>query len=106
TSSAVKTLPMILGAAACSVVAGVLVTKVGYYVPFMIAGSIFSTIGSGLLSTWGADSKLAQEIGYQILAGFGAGLGLQVFCFEICHILIYRCRLLQCKLWLLHKIFQ
>ena len=55
----------------------VLITGVGYYVPFMIAAAAFMATGAGLLTTLTVDTPSANWIGYQILYGFGVGLGMQ-----------------------------
>jgi hypothetical protein len=54
-----------------------LVTKIGYYAPLMIASSIVLSIGVGLLSTLKVDSGPAMRFGYQIIVGIGMGLGWQ-----------------------------
>jgi hypothetical protein len=54
------------------------VTVVGYYTPFIYGGTILFTIGSGLLYTLKVNSPTSHWIGYQILAGFGAGGAIQL----------------------------
>ena len=44
----------------------------------MIVGMSFLAVGLGLLSTLGIDTTVGQWVGYQIIAGVGAGLNLQV----------------------------
>lgn len=56
----------------------ILVTKMGYYLPFCVAASIFASIGHGLISTLSPSSSIGRWIGYQIIIGFGRGLGLQM----------------------------
>ncbi|OQE19712.1 hypothetical protein PENFLA_c018G06389 [Penicillium flavigenum] len=51
-----------------------MVTKVGYYQPFLLAGGILATIGAGLIYTFDLTSGLGPIIGYQILYGTGTGL--------------------------------
>ena len=68
---------MILGVVICSVLAGALITWIGYYTPFMIACSMIMTIGAGLLTLLQPDSNHSAWIGYQALFGIGLGLGLQ-----------------------------
>jgi hypothetical protein len=75
--SGVKNIPMLLGNVIASVLAGTLVTKYGYYTPFMIIGAIFMPIGFGLISSLDADSATGEWIGYQLIAGIGVGLGMQ-----------------------------
>ncbi|KAK5654788.1 hypothetical protein OQA88_6824 [Cercophora sp. LCS_1] len=65
--------PMVAG----SIFAGSLTSKTGYYTPFLLAGTIFMSIGAGLITTWGTDMTYARPTGYQILYGWGLGLALQ-----------------------------
>ncbi|KAI9831282.1 MAG: MFS sugar transporter [Phylliscum demangeonii] len=75
--SGIDNLPTILGVVVATLIAGVAITLMGYYTPFMIASSILATIGAGLLTTLTVHSGHAQWIGYQALFGIGVGLGLQ-----------------------------
>ncbi|OAQ75031.1 MFS transporter [Purpureocillium lilacinum] len=50
-----------------AIAGGLGVTAVGYYTPFMIAGAMVLTVGAGLLM-----------LGFQIIFGAGAGLGLEL----------------------------
>ncbi|KAK8168109.1 major facilitator superfamily domain-containing protein [Phyllosticta citrichinensis] len=75
--SGIMNLPMILSLVILSMIAGISITIIGYYVPFMIASSVLMAIGAGLLTTFDVDTSPAKWIGYQILFGAGVGLGLQ-----------------------------
>lgn len=75
--SGIDNLPLILSQAVGSILAGVLVTQIGYYVPFMILGTIFSSVGAGLLTTFVVDTPVKTWIGYQIIFGLGIGFGFQ-----------------------------
>lgn len=75
--SGIMNLPMLLSTVILSVVAGGLVSALGYYTPFMILCSVISSIGYGLLTTFEPDTKSGKWIGYQILVGAGLGMGLQ-----------------------------
>ncbi|KAK8256260.1 major facilitator superfamily domain-containing protein [Phyllosticta capitalensis] len=75
--SGIMNLPMILSLVALSMIAGVSITLIGYYVPFMIASSILMSIGAGLLSTFQVNTGHAKWIGYQVFFGAGVGLGMQ-----------------------------
>lgn len=77
TQSGIRNLPMILSLVLMSIISGIGVTVLGYYTPYMIASSVFMAIGVGLMSTWNIDTGSAQWIGYQIIYGFGVGLGMQ-----------------------------
>ncbi|KAK2026385.1 major facilitator superfamily transporter [Colletotrichum zoysiae] len=71
-------LPTILSQLMLAVVSGALVGRLGYYLPCVIFGSILSTIGSGLISTWTPHTSSATWIGYQILMGAGRGSNMQM----------------------------
>ena len=75
--SGIQTLPMVLSLVLASITAGILVSKVGYYTPFMIANSCIMSIGAGLITTWTPDTLHPEWIGYQILFGLGLGIGMQ-----------------------------
>ena len=75
--SGINTLPMVLSLVLASISAGILVSKVGYYTPFMIANGVIMSIGAGLITTWTPDTLHPKWIGYQILFGFGLGIGMQ-----------------------------
>ncbi|PYI30110.1 MFS toxin efflux pump [Aspergillus indologenus CBS 114.80] len=77
TKSGIMNLPMLLGVVVFAMVAGVLISVFGYYTPFLLASPVFVAIGGGLLSTLEPNSKAAHWIGYQIIIGIGAGIGLQ-----------------------------
>ncbi|CAI7596834.1 unnamed protein product [Penicillium discolor] len=75
--SGIDTLPLVLSLVAGSTMSGQLVGRVGYYTPFIMASSCLMPIGAGLISTWRVDTSSGMWIGYQIILGFGIGLGMQ-----------------------------
>ncbi|KAI1810496.1 MFS general substrate transporter [Poronia punctata] len=76
-NSGIRNLPLLLSVVVASLFAGGMITALGYYAPFMIAGTILGAIGGGLLTTWKPDTNTGTWIGFQILFGAGVGLGLQ-----------------------------
>lgn len=76
--SGIHIVPLIVGAFATSIVAGAMVTYSGYYNPFIIAATIFTSIGCGLLTTLEVGAGPSQWIGFQILVGIGCGCGMQL----------------------------
>ncbi|CAD6589968.1 MAG: hypothetical protein ASARMPREDX12_004093 [Alectoria sarmentosa] len=76
--SGVRNIPLVLGVSVFTVVSGGLITVYGVYVPFLLAGSAITTIGTGLLYTLDIGSPSSHWIGYQALAGIGIGLAIQV----------------------------
>ena len=75
--SGIMQLPLILGLVVASISAGICVSKIGYYTPFMIANSVIMSIGAGLITTFTPSTGHAEWIGYQVIFGFGLGLGMQ-----------------------------
>ncbi|EPE29782.1 MFS general substrate transporter [Glarea lozoyensis ATCC 20868] len=75
--SGVDTLPLVLALVAASIVSGGLTAKTGYYTGQLIASSIISSVGAGLLTTLKVSSPKSTWIGFQFLYGFGLGLGMQ-----------------------------
>ncbi|KAI1616987.1 putative efflux pump antibiotic resistance protein [Exophiala viscosa] len=76
--SGVDWLPNILSQFVGTLISGIAVTKMGYYLPFVVASSIFASIGHGLLSTLSPTSSSGKWIGYQVIVGFGRALALQM----------------------------
>ena len=70
-------LPAILGLVIISMLAGGLVTVLGYYTPFMLISSVLMAIGAGLLCTLEVSSGSPKWIGYQFIFGAGVGFGMQ-----------------------------
>ncbi|KAK9778377.1 putative Efflux pump [Seiridium cardinale] len=75
--SGIRNLPMLLSVVIASIFSGGLVTVLGYYAPFMIAGTILMSIGAGLLTMFSPSIGSGSWIGFQIIYGLGVGLGLQ-----------------------------
>lgn len=75
--SGLRLLPLTLSMVVASILTGVLISKIGYYTPFILVGVCILATGSGLLTTLQVDTPEAKWIGYQILYGFGQGLSFQ-----------------------------
>ncbi|MCJ1392720.1 hypothetical protein MMC18_005591 [Xylographa bjoerkii] len=75
--SGIRLLPLILALVVASIVAGGIVSKVGYYTPFIVAGTVLLSVGTGLLTTLTVTTGEPVWIGFQIIAGFATGLGQQ-----------------------------
>ncbi|KAF2084028.1 putative MFS transporter [Saccharata proteae CBS 121410] len=71
--SGVLYLPNILLHITMSMTSGILVQRLGYYLPWVVSGSAISATAYGLLSMLTPTYPAAKRIGYQILAGFGCG---------------------------------
>ncbi|KAL8668833.1 MAG: hypothetical protein Q9224_007773, partial [Gallowayella concinna] len=75
--SGIQGLPLVLSLVLGAIMAGGLVTAIGYYTPFMILSSCVMATGAGLCTTFGVHTSAPHWIGYQIVVGFGIGLGMQ-----------------------------
>jgi EmrB/QacA subfamily drug resistance transporter len=75
--SGIMCLPMILSLVVANTIAGGGTTAIGYYTPFYYGSVVFAAIGAGLLTTFEVNTGSPKWIGYQIIYGFGVGLGMQ-----------------------------
>ena len=73
----VSTIPLVLSLVVMGIVSAICTEKIGYYTPAMLISPIPCSVGAGLLSTLSPSSGHNAWIGYQILYGFGIGLGFQ-----------------------------
>lgn len=71
------TIPFVLSLVIGAIFAGGCTQRFGYYVPLMLASAIVVPIAAGLFTTFQTDTGHAKWIGYQVLIGFGIGLGMQ-----------------------------
>ncbi|BCS17174.1 MDR family MFS transporter [Aspergillus puulaauensis] len=76
--SGIHNLPTVLSVVVFAIAGGLGVTAVGYYTPFMIAGSTIMAVGAGLLLLFKVDTPLSRWLGFQIVFGAGAGMGLEL----------------------------
>lgn len=49
------------------------VSRIGYYLPFSIFGTVLIAISNGIISTYSPTTSVGKRIGYQILMGVGYG---------------------------------
>ena len=54
------------------------VSKIGFYQPFLIIGGAILVISGGLICTFDVQSSIGKDIGYQTLLGIGFGLVVQI----------------------------
>ncbi|KAK0821415.1 hypothetical protein LTR75_000890 [Friedmanniomyces endolithicus] len=71
--SGVHLLPTCLGIVLFTIISGVMIGKLGYYLPWTVSGSAISAIGYGLLSLLSPTTPAAKWIGFQVLYGVGSG---------------------------------
>ncbi|KAI1659967.1 MFS general substrate transporter [Daldinia decipiens] len=75
--SGINTIPLVLSLVVSSIISGIFTQKVGYYVPSMLVCPMIMAVGQGLMSTFKVDEDSPHWIGYQIIVGFGLGMGMQ-----------------------------
>ncbi|KAI1296126.1 major facilitator superfamily domain-containing protein [Xylaria venustula] len=76
--SGVRTIPFIAFFSVATFGSGKVITKTGIAAPYLTVGSVIVTVAAGLLFTLDVGTSTGKWVGYQILAGFGYGLSLQV----------------------------
>ncbi|MFB6888869.1 MDR family MFS transporter [Kitasatospora sp. NPDC056327] len=77
TVAGLMTLPMILGLAVSSTVAGKLITKYGKWKAYLVAGTLLLAVGFGLLGTARAETDYGLLCVYMAITGVGLGLTMQ-----------------------------
>lgn len=75
--SGVNMIPYVVANAIFSVLAGIFVSKNGYFTAPAIVGMVIGTIGAGLISTINERTSSSMWIGYEILASAGIGMAIQ-----------------------------
>ncbi|KAG4434892.1 hypothetical protein IFR05_009622 [Cadophora sp. M221] len=75
--SGVNMIPYVVVNAIFSVLAGIFVSKNGYFTVPAIVGMMIGTVGAGLLSTISHRTPSSMWIGYEILASAGIGMAIQ-----------------------------
>lgn len=76
--SGIRTTPLLLANTVMAVISGGLVTYFGWYLPFMWIGTALFAVGAGMLTRLEPNPPLRIWLGYQIIAGFGIGMSVQV----------------------------
>ncbi|KAF3936514.1 hypothetical protein ABW19_dt0203077 [Dactylella cylindrospora] len=77
TESGIRLIPTLISLFVGAMLAGIVIRFIGYYTPFMYASSVIMSIGAGLLTLITPSSGSGVWIGFQILYGFGLGMGMQ-----------------------------
>jgi MFS family permease len=79
-------LPIAVTEALMGITTGIIIHSTGHYLEVTYFGVILMTVGNGLYTTFSASPSLSSIVGFQIVAGIGAGalfeaplLGLQAF---------------------------
>jgi MFS family permease len=72
-NSGIHLLPMMIPVVVASILTGQLISRIGYYTPFMIFGVCLTAVGAGLFTTFDINTSKGMWIGFQILYGYGFG---------------------------------
>ncbi|EEU46912.1 uncharacterized protein NECHADRAFT_36043 [Fusarium vanettenii 77-13-4] len=75
--SGIDTIPLVLSLVVGAIMSGAIITRTGYYVPWMFVATILTSVGSGLMTTFKINTGHSAWIGYQVLFGLGLGTGMQ-----------------------------
>jgi len=78
TASGLQLSPLMFGMIVTSIASGRLITRLGRYRAFPIAGALFITLGVFLLSRLEADSAPILASAFLVVVGIGLGLSMQV----------------------------
>lgn len=76
-TSGVMSLALVGGLIIAGIGAGHITSWIGFFNPSMIASTILSAVGTGLVSTLQPRTSVAIWTSFQLLAGLGCGLGFQ-----------------------------
>ncbi|QSZ33142.1 hypothetical protein DSL72_002728 [Monilinia vaccinii-corymbosi] len=76
-ASGIDMIPYVICNAFFSLLAGIVVSKYGYFTPPTIIGMAVATIGCGLISTLNTSTMSSQWITYEIISAAGFGMAIQ-----------------------------
>lgn len=75
--SGIDNIPMVLSLVVGAIISGATVTHTGYYMPWVYLCTILMSVGAGLITTFHQGIGHSSWIGFQVLFGFGLGVGMQ-----------------------------
>ncbi|KAK4161122.1 major facilitator superfamily domain-containing protein [Cladorrhinum sp. PSN259] len=78
TESGVRFIALLVPQIVTLVIVGGIVTKYGYYVPFMVVGLAIACVGSGLMTTISISTPTVQWAAYLVICGIGSGMAQQL----------------------------
>ena len=78
TGSGLLMTPMMLGVLTSSILSGQVISRIGRYKPFPIAGTALMVVGIGLLSTLKVDTSAWLAALFMLILGLGLGMVMQV----------------------------
>jgi MFS family permease len=75
--SGIRNLPFLLGVTFMTIIAGAMITNLGWHTPWAYFCTVFMALGAGLMTTFKVDTGISKWFGYQVIFGFGSGAGFQ-----------------------------
>ena len=75
--SGIMSLPLIVSMVIASIIGGLVISKIGFYMPSLILGTALMVIATGFFTTFTPDASRGEWIGYQVLYGSGLGMAMQ-----------------------------
>lgn len=78
-ASGVDLIPYVAANFLFAMIAGIAVTKTGYFNPPVLIGPVIGTVGAGLLSTLQVNTPTAKWVGFEILGAAGVGAAVQQY---------------------------
>ncbi|KAK4158685.1 major facilitator superfamily domain-containing protein [Cladorrhinum sp. PSN259] len=76
--SGVYFLPTVLSQLFVAATSGAIIMAIGYVIPLAVASTVLLSVASGLYSILRPNSPTGWWVGFQLIAGVGSGLGLQL----------------------------
>jgi len=76
--SGIQYFPLAVAQFVAVLITGGIISKVGYYWPFLIVGVCVYAVGSGLLFTIGVGTSTVKWAAYEVISGLGIGIILQI----------------------------
>jgi MFS family permease len=78
TKAGLALLPMMLGVGPAAMITGIVISKIGKYKPFPIAGTAIAVVGMYLMSRLGVDTSATERGFYMLVLGLGLGMAMPV----------------------------
>ncbi|KAL8725327.1 MAG: hypothetical protein Q9166_007433 [cf. Caloplaca sp. 2 TL-2023] len=78
TTSGVRYIAFAVPEVVAIIIVGATVSKIGYYVPFMVLCGIVTAVGSGCSTLLAVDTPTVQWAVYLVISGIGIGTGVQL----------------------------
>jgi hypothetical protein len=76
--SGVASIPLIFCNVLAIIITGVLITKLGHYMPLVFLSIVLASVGAGLILMLEPGTDAGKWIGFQALFGFGIGCSLTI----------------------------